>query len=79
MVNAAFTEQARLALAVGGTVFLRTDDVGYFGQMTQVFGANPAFAKVEEPPELLAVKTDFEQLFNGQGIPTNHAAYRRIA
>jgi tRNA (guanine-N7-)-methyltransferase len=79
LVNAAFTEQARLALAVGGTVFLRTDDVGYFGQMTQVFGANPAFAKVEEPPELLAVKTDFEQLFNGQGIPTNHAAYRRIA
>ncbi len=79
LVNAAFTGHAQMALAVGGTVFLRTDDVSYFTQMTEVFGANPAFVRVEEPTGLLAVKTDFEQEFNARGIPTNHAAYRRVS
>ncbi len=79
LVNAAFTGHAQATLAIGGTVFLRTDDVSYFTQMTEVFGANPAFVRVEEPAELLAVKTDFEQEFNARGIPTNHAAYRRVS
>ncbi len=79
LVNADFTLHAKHALAVGGKVFLRTDDLGYFTQMTDVFGANPDFAPDEEPADLLAVKTDFEQAFNAKGIPTNHAAYRRIA
>jgi tRNA (guanine-N7-)-methyltransferase len=78
LVNAAFTGHAQLALAVGGTAFLRTDDVSYFTQMTDVFGANPTFARVEEPAGLLAVKTDFEQEFNARGVPTNHAAYKRV-
>lgn len=79
LVNAAFTAQVKVALAPGGTVFLRTDDAGYFAQMTEVFAANPDFACVEAPAELLAVKTDFEAEFNAQGIPTNQAAYRRLA
>lgn len=79
LVNADFTERARAALAIGGVVFLRTDDVSYFTQMTEVFGANNQFERVDEPAELLAVKTDFEREFNAKGIATNHAAYRRIA
>jgi hypothetical protein len=60
-------------------VFLRTDDVPYFAHMKEVFGGLPAlFAEAETPPELAAVTTDFERLFNGRGIPTNRAAYRRI-
>lgn len=79
LVNAAFTAHAKTALAMGGTVYLRTDDISYFTQMVEVFDANPDFAKAEEPAELLGVKTDFEREFNAKGIPTNHAAYRRIA
>ncbi len=78
LVNGAFTQHARAVLAPGGTVFLRTDDTGYFTQMTEVFAANPDFVRVEEPGDLLAVKTDFESEFNAQGIATNHAAYRRV-
>jgi tRNA (guanine-N7-)-methyltransferase len=78
LVNAAFTTHAKNTLALGGTVFLRTDHLNYFEQMTEVFGANTDFERVTESAELLAIKTDFEQGFNAQGIPTNHAAFRRI-
>jgi tRNA (guanine-N7-)-methyltransferase len=79
LVNAGFTGLVRTTLAVGGVVFLRTDDVSYFTLMTEVFGANPNFGRADEPPDLLAVKTDFEREFNARGIVTNHAAYRRLA
>jgi tRNA (guanine-N7-)-methyltransferase len=79
LVNAEFTRHAHTALAPGGTVYLRTDEPGYFAQMTEVFGANADFAAVPTPEELLAVKTDFEREFNARGIATNVAAYRRVA
>ena len=79
LVNSVFTGLASKALRPGGVVFLRTDDVSYFAQMNEVFAANPDFHAVPEPAELLAVKTDFEQEFNAQGIPTNHVAFQRRA
>ncbi len=77
LINETFPALARAALASRGTVYLRTDDVDYFQQMTGVFAAAREFAPVETPAALAEVKTDFETFFNAQGIPTNHAAYRR--
>jgi len=60
----------------GGTVYLRTDDQDYFQQMTEVFGANRGFEKVETPLELREWLTDFEQEFQVRGIKTLRAAYQ---
>jgi tRNA (guanine-N7-)-methyltransferase len=76
LIGSDFPALARNALADGGTVFLRTDDADYFQQMNEVFGAANWFEKTEVPAELLEVRTDFEQHFNAQGIPTRHAAFR---
>lgn len=76
LINERFTELARLALAPGGVVYLRTDDADYFSQMTAVFAASEHFCAVETPTELSAVTTDFERGFNAQGIATNRAAYK---
>ena len=76
LINEVFPALARVALVPGGVVYLRTDDPDYFGQMTEVFGASQEFQKVETPPELAEVLTDFEREFNAQGIPTLSAAYR---
>lgn len=78
LINARFAELAARALAPGGRFYVRTDDATYFDQMMEVGMAQPAFRKVEEPAELLAVKTDFEVDFNAEGIPTRHAAWERI-
>jgi tRNA (guanine-N7-)-methyltransferase len=76
LVNEQFPVLARRVLKPGGTLHLRTDNPDYFEQMTLVFREAASFARVETPPELLALKTDFEQTFNARGIPTLHATYR---
>ncbi len=76
LINEQFPALAHAVLAPGGHVFLRTDDKDYFGQMNEVFGAAKQFEKVETPPALAEITTDFERDFNAQGIPTLRAAYR---
>lgn len=77
LINERFTEVLRAALKPDGVVYLRTDDLDYFGQMRTVFGASTHFTEVETPETLARVTTDFEREFNAQGIETNRAAYRR--
>ena len=77
LINERFPTLARQALQPGGIVYLRTDDLDYFQQMTEVFAADKNFKPVETPAALAAVVTDFERDFNAQGIPTNRAAYQR--
>lgn len=77
LINEAFVLRAARALMPGGLMLCRTDDTGYFSQMTEVFDPSADFARTTEPPGLLEVKTDFETDFNAQGIPTNHAAWSR--
>jgi tRNA (guanine-N7-)-methyltransferase len=76
LINERFPVLARQALAPGGTVYLRTDDQDYFGQMLGVFAAEPAFQQVETPAALSALLTDFERDFQARGISTLRAAYR---
>ena len=76
LVNEGFPALARLVLAPGGSVFLRTDDEDYFRQMNEVFSANRLFRPVETPQPLAALATDFEQDFQARGIQTFQAAFR---
>jgi tRNA (guanine-N7-)-methyltransferase len=78
LINVQFTDVLRAALRRDGVIYLRTDDLDYFAQMTQVFGANKNFESVLTPEPLAAVLTDFEREFTAQGIQTNRAAYRRV-
>ena len=75
LINEHFPALARAALAPGGVIYLRTDDADYFQQMTEVFATSREFQKVETPPELAELTTDFERDFNSRGIQTLRAAY----
>ena len=68
---------ARRLLKAESIVYLRTDNVEYFEQMLEVFDGAAGFEPTETPEQLKKLVTDFEQEFNAQGIPTNHAAYRK--
>lgn len=76
LINETFPALARTALASGGFVYFRTDDADYFQQMTEVFGADKEFQKMETPTELSELPTDFERDFNSRGIQTLRVAYQ---
>jgi tRNA (guanine-N7-)-methyltransferase len=76
LINGHFPAPARAALAPGGKIYLRTDDADYFSQMTEVFGADRNFEKIETPVELAGLLTDFEREFHARGIKTLRAAYQ---
>ncbi len=76
LMNPRFAEAVSLALQPGGSIYLRTDDPGYFDIMREVFGSQARFAPVETPSELSAVLTDFEREFQARGVKTLRAAYR---
>jgi tRNA (guanine-N7-)-methyltransferase len=78
LVNEEFAKMVRQALLPKGRIYLRTDNKEYFEQMLRVFGGSADFRLVESPPELLAIKTDFERGFHAEGIPTLSAAYQRM-
>ncbi len=76
LVNEAFPALMVRALKPAGWVYLRTDDVDYFQQMTEVFGASPRFSEAETPAALQRLLTDFEREFQSQGVITHRAAYQ---
>ena len=76
LINESFPALARTTLQPGGTVYLRTDDADYFQQMNEVFEAAQEFKRIETPPVLAEIVTDFEHDFNAQGIPTLRAAFQ---
>ena len=77
LVNAAFADALHRALGPDGRVYLRTDDADYFAQMQEAFAIGPGWMPVAKPPELLAVRTDFEEEFLAQGRTTRSAAYAK--
>ena len=79
LINERFAEVLRTALRRDGIVYLRTDDLDYFGQMRRSFEVNKHFEATATPERLSSVVTDFERTFNAEGIQTNRAAYRRVA
>jgi tRNA (guanine-N7-)-methyltransferase len=79
LINESFPCLAQAALAPGGEIYLRTDDEDYFVQMNGVFCASKEFQRMETPPELAELPTDFEREFRARGISTLRAAYRTPA
>jgi tRNA (guanine-N7-)-methyltransferase len=79
LINAHFVQVAAAVLRPRGRVYLRTDDADYFGQMTEVFGANAAFIAVDTPADLAGVQTDFELEFLAKGVGCRRAAYELAA
>jgi tRNA (guanine-N7-)-methyltransferase len=77
LINERFTDVTANALKVGGVIYLRTDDLDYFEQMTRVFNASARFELAETPEELANGVTDFERNFHLRGVATNRAAYRK--
>jgi tRNA (guanine-N7-)-methyltransferase len=77
-INERFIQIAQRVLVPGGIVYLRTDHVEYFEQMTTVFATTTAFRPVETPPDLSAALTDFEEEFLKQGLQTNRAGYQLV-
>ena len=75
LISEPFPPLTKRLLKTEGVVYLRTDNVEYFEQMLEVFDGAAGFERAETPEPLKALATDFEQEFNEQGIPTNHAAY----
>ncbi|HKQ36858.1 MAG TPA: tRNA (guanosine(46)-N7)-methyltransferase TrmB [Verrucomicrobiae bacterium] len=73
LINDALAETCAHVLAPGGTIYLRTDDADYFGQMQSVF---KRFIAVPTPPPLAAMLTDFERHFHNRGVGTLAAAYK---
>jgi tRNA (guanine-N7-)-methyltransferase len=78
LVQAGFSEMCAEVLKQDGIVYLRTDDLDYFTQMREVFGACALFKEIETPMALQTVTTDFERGFVAKGIQTNRAAYQVI-
>jgi tRNA (guanine-N7-)-methyltransferase len=78
LINERFTNIAAQALKIGGVIYLRTDDLDYFQQMTRVLDGNSRFEGEETPDELASVVTDFERNFHLRGVATNRAAYRKV-
>jgi tRNA (guanine-N7-)-methyltransferase len=76
LINENFPALARAALAPSGKIYLRTDDKDYFRQITEIFGTDKKFQKIETPIELAELPTDFERGFNSKGIRTLRAAYQ---
>jgi tRNA (guanine-N7-)-methyltransferase len=78
LINARFPQLAQTALASGGHVYLRTDDLDYFTQMKSVFGASPAFREIPTPDALADMLTDFERGFLKRGVQTLRFAAQLI-
>ena len=76
LINESFPQLAQSSLVPDGMVYLRTDDEDYFAQMAEVFGASREFQRIETPPKLAEILTDFEREFNARGIGTLRAAYQ---
>jgi tRNA (guanine-N7-)-methyltransferase len=77
LISESFPPLAKRLLKYEGIIYLRTDNIEYFEQMLEVFDSGAGFERAETPRSLKELVTDFEQEFNAQGIPTNHAAYRK--
>lgn len=76
IIQPGFLGLMAVALKPHGMVHLRTDNVPYFEQMTEVFSGDDRFESIETPCELKKIVTDFEADFNAQGIKTNYLTGR---
>jgi tRNA (guanine-N7-)-methyltransferase len=80
----AFAADAARALAVGGRLHIASDVAEYFGVMTGILRAMPAFREVgcettAGPVEEAGFRTNFERKARLAGTPVGRAVYERTA
>ena len=78
LIGGLFPAIVKRLLRKDGVIYMRTDNIEYFEQMLEVFGAAKGFHSIETPESVKKIITDFERDFNSKGIPTRYAAYRSI-
>jgi tRNA (guanine-N7-)-methyltransferase len=78
LIEGLFPTIVKRLLRKDGVIYMRTDNIEYFEQMLEVFGAAKGFHSIETPESVKKIITDFERDFNFKGIPTRYAAYRSI-
>jgi tRNA (guanine-N7-)-methyltransferase len=78
LIEGLFPAIVKRLLRKDGVIYMRTDNIEYFEQMLEVFGAAKGFHSIETPESVKKIITDFERDFNSKGIPTRYAAYRSI-
>jgi len=79
-----FAADAARALAAGGRLHIASDVEEYFGVMTGIVRAMPAFRELasetdRDPVEVAGYQTNFERKARIKGTPVGRAAYERTA
>ncbi len=76
LVSPPFVQDLARALAAGGRVYLRTDDLAYHERIREVFAEAERFSPIPEPEETADLLTDFEREFRARGVETLRSQYR---
>jgi len=79
LIQTAFLDDVREALAPGGELRLTTDDAPYFKHMRRVFETHPGFVEESWTPGPDYPQTDFEAMFRSHALPIYRALLRRSA
>lgn len=74
----AFVRDLHAALAPGGELRLKTDDLPYFQWMEKVLARRTGFERLDWAPEPDEALTGFERHFLAKGLPIHRARLRKI-
>jgi tRNA (guanine-N7-)-methyltransferase len=78
LIQDEFLVTMRSALAEGGELRLKTDDLPYFQWMEKVIARAAGFERIEWPEDPDYPVTNFEQRFLAQGLPIYRARLRKV-
>jgi tRNA (guanine-N7-)-methyltransferase len=78
LVQDEFLVTMHSALAEGGELRLKTDDLPYFQWMEKVIARAAGFERIDWPEEADYPVTNFEQRFLAQGLPIYRARLRKV-
>lgn len=77
LITAEFVADLHRTLQPEGEVRFSTDDTGYFEQAVQLFEAHQGFQELAWPTEAPIIPTDFEALFQQQGIRIHRKRWQK--
>ena len=78
LVQEDFVQSVHVALAPGGELRLKTDDLPYFRWMEKVIARAGGFEPIDWPDDPEYPRTKFERHFLAQGLPIHRARLRKV-
>ena len=78
LIQEEFLQTLHAALAAGGELRLKTDDLPYFQWMEKVIARAPGFSRIDWPEEPDYPITNFERRFLDRGLPIYRARLRKV-